>query len=73
MIKRETKDLGYKETVSKSHLKTVCAFASFNDGTIIFGIADDGSVVRIKNPVEEYLNIENQINDFIKPKPDYSL
>lgn len=73
MIKRKTKDLGYKETVSKSYLKTVCAFASFNDGTIIFGIADDGSVVRIKNPVEEYLNIENQINDFIKPKPDYSL
>ncbi len=33
MIKRETKDLGYKETVSKSYLKTVCAFANFNDGT----------------------------------------
>lgn len=33
MIKRETKDLGYKETVFKSYLKTVCAFANFNDGT----------------------------------------
>ncbi len=73
MIKRKTKDVEYKETVSKSYLKTVSAFANFNDGTIIFGIADDGKVVGIKNPVEECLNIENQINDSIKPKPDYSL
>ncbi len=36
-------------------------------------LADDGKVVGIKNPVEECLNIENQINDSIKPKPDYSL
>ncbi len=34
MIKRKNKDLEYKETVSKSYLKTVSAFANFNDGTI---------------------------------------
>ena len=73
MIIRETKDLEYKETISKSYLKTVSAFANFNDGTIIFGISDDDSVVGIKNPIEECLNIENQINDSIKPKPNYSL
>ena len=73
MIIRETKDLEYKETISKSYLKTVSAFANFNDGTIIFGISDDGRVVGIKNPIEECLNIENQINDSIKPKPNYSL
>ena len=73
MMKRETKDLEYKETVSKSYLKTVSAFANFNDGTIVFGITDDGSVVGIENPNEECLNIENQINDSIKPKPNYSL
>ncbi len=73
MIKRETKDLEYKEAISKSYLKTVSAFSNFNDGTIIFGITDDGNVVGIKNPNEECLNIENQINDSIKPKPDYTL
>ncbi len=73
MIKRETKDLEYKETISKSYLKTVSAFANFNDGTIIFGISDDGNVIGIKNPNEECLNIENQINDSIKPKPNFSL
>lgn len=73
MITRKTKDLEYKETISKSYLKTVSAFANFNDGTIIFGISNDGSVVGIKNPIEECLNIENQINDSIKPKPNYSL
>ena len=57
MIIRETKDLEYKETISKSYLKTVSAFANFNDGTIIFGISDDGRVVGIKNQIEECLNI----------------
>ena len=73
MMKRETRDLEYKETVSKSYLKTVSAFANFNDGTIIFGVTDDGSIIGVKNPNEECLNIENQINDSIKPKPNYSL
>lgn len=72
-MKRETRDLEYKETISRSYLKTVSAFANFNDGTIIFGVTDDGDVVGVKNLNEECLNIENQINDSIKPKPDYSL
>ena len=73
MITRKTNDLEYKETVSKSYLKTVSAFANVNDGRIIFGISDDGRVVGIKKSIEACLNIENQINDSIKTKPNYSL
>ena len=56
---KKTNDLEYKETVSKSYLKTVSAFANVNDGRIIFGISDDGRVVGIKKSIEACLNIEN--------------
>ena len=69
----KNKKVVYKKEVSKNYLKTVSAFANYNDGEIIFGIADDFNVVGIDNPIEACLNIENQINDSIKPKPDYSL
>lgn len=69
----KNKKVVYKKEVSKTYLKTVSAFANYNDGEIIFGIADDFNVVGIDNPIEACLNIENQINDSIKPKPDYSL
>ena len=73
MGKRETKNLEYKEEISKSYLKTVSAFANFNDGTIIFGVSDDGTVKGFIDPKKECLNIENQINDSIIPKPNFSL
>lgn len=73
MAQRETKNIEYKETTTKTYLKTVSAFANFNDGVIIFGITDDGVIKGIANPNEECLKIENQINDSIRPKPDYNL
>ncbi len=60
-----------KEIVNNTFLKTVSAFANFNSGQIIFGIADDGKVIGIDNPQKACLDIENKINDTIKPKPDY--
>ena len=61
MIKRETKDFEYKETVSKSYLKTVSAFVNFNNGTIIFGINDVENIVGIKKQNKKCFNLENQI------------
>lgn len=40
---RETKDLEFKGSISNTFLKTVSAFANFNGGKILFGIADDGT------------------------------
>ena len=64
---RETKDLEFKGSISNTFLKTVSAFANFNGGKILFGIADDGTVKGIDNPQECYLEIENksdyQLND----------
>ena len=72
-MQKENKRLEYKETISKTYLKTVSAFANYNDGEIIFGITDDYRVVGLNNPSDACLNIENQINDSVKPRPDYTL
>lgn len=43
---KENKDTEFYEVISEDCLKTVCAFANFNGGKILFGIADDGTVNR---------------------------
>lgn len=72
-MKKENRYLEYEQEITKKYLKTVSAFANFNNGEIIFGITDDYKVVGIDKPEEECLNIENQINDSIKPRPDFTL
>ncbi len=72
-MQKESKNLEYKEKISKSYLKTVNAYANYNDGEIIFGITDDYKIVGISNPIEMCQNIENQINDSINPRPNYTL
>jgi ATP-dependent DNA helicase RecG len=69
----ETKKLEFKEKVSATYLKTVSAFANYNDGEIFFGVRDNGDVVGVENALELSLNIENTINDSIVPRPYFSL
>ena len=54
-------------------MKTVSAFANYGDGEIKFGVKDDGTVVGVKDPVQTCLNVENKINDSIRPQVDYRL
>lgn len=70
---RETKSLEFKSKVSNTFLKTVCAFANYDGGTIIFGVDDDGSVVGLENLEQVCMSIENKINDMIHPQPDYEM
>ena len=71
---RENKRLEYKENMeSGTFLKTISAYANYGSGKIIFGIADDGTVKGISKPEEACLNLENKINDSIKPVPEYSI
>ena len=72
-MEKESKYLEYKEQITKSYLKTVSAFANYNDGEIVFGVTDDLKIVGVQNPDDACLSIENQINDSIKPLPNYSL
>ena len=70
---KETRTLEYKSELTNSFLKTVSAFSNFVTGKILFGIADDGTVIGVDDPDQRCLDIENKINDSISPKPDYVL
>lgn len=70
---RETATMEFKSEVTGTFLKTVSAYANFHDGTILFGVADDGTVTGLENPSEVCLSIENKINDAISPRPRFSI
>ena len=71
---RESKTLEYKETTNtNSFLKTISAYANYGGGQVIFGIADNGTIVGVHSPETACLDLENKINDSIQPTPRYSL
>ena len=70
---KECRTVEWKESVSNSFLKTVSAFANYGSGSIVFGIADDGSVKGLADTRAACLDIENKINDSIDPTPFFSL
>ncbi|MGN1413993.1 MAG: ATP-binding protein [Anaerovoracaceae bacterium] len=70
---KENKSLELKERITNTFLKTVSAYANFGDGTIQFGITDDGVIIGIEDANIACLDIENRINDSISPVPDYKI
>jgi ATP-dependent DNA helicase RecG len=73
-LEKESKNLELKlNTSSSTYLKTVSAFANYQDGSIIFGVADDNHVIGNTNVDEAKLSIENAINDAIHPRPNYTI
>ena len=73
MSKREKYNLEFKESISRTFLKTVSAYSNYNDGKIIFGIDYDGNIVGINDLKEECIRIENMINDSIDPAPRFHI
>ena len=67
----EDRKIEFKEIVSNTFLKTVSAFANYGTGKILFGVKDDGTAVGVKNLAEIRLDIENKINDAIRPRPEF--
>lgn len=70
---KESRILEFKETVSKSFIKTVSAFSNYGGGKIVFGVDDDGNIKGISDLKNACLDIENRINDNINPQPKYSI
>ncbi|TCK93154.1 ATP-dependent DNA helicase RecG [Natranaerovirga hydrolytica] len=74
MQTKESYNVEFKEEVTKTFLKTVSAYANYNDGEIIFGVDDYGDVVGIKgSSKEESLRIKNMINDSLAPLPNFDI
>lgn len=70
---KETKKLEIKSEITNTFLKTVSAFANYEGGRIIFGVSDDGKVIGLQDPAQSCLDIENKINDTIRPQPQFEL
>ena len=70
---RENSRLEFKEDLSNTFLKTVCAYANYGDGEIVFGISDSGDYVGIKDTKKLCIDIENLINGNLDPVPEYTL
>lgn len=70
---KESRQLEFKSDISNTFLKTVSAFANYDGGQIVFGVADNGEVVGLDDPEQACLDIENKINDTIHPQPRYHL
>lgn len=70
---RETNDLEFKESITKTFLKTVSAFANYGTGRIVFGVDDSGATIGLSDPTADALRIENMINDSLDPVPHFSL
>ena len=47
---RESRQLEFKERVTNTFLKTVSAYANYGTGEILFGVADDGTMVGLEDP-----------------------
>lgn len=69
---KERINLELKESITNTFIKTVSAYANYGTGEIMFGVKNNGEIVGIDNPEEACLNLENKINDLIKPKPTFS-
>ena len=62
---RETRILEFKETITNTFLKTVSAFSNYDGGTILFGVDDDGNVVKKHSGllnIQELKEFCNEIN-----------
>ena len=70
---KETRQLEFKSDITNTFLKTVSAFANYDGGQIIFGVTDNGKPTGLTDPVKACLDIENKINDSIRPQPQYEL
>ena len=70
---KETRQMEFKSEISNTFLKTVSAFANYDGGRILFGYDDNGKAAGLEDPEQACLNIENKINDSIRPQPDYEL
>lgn len=69
----ENKNVEYKQEYTKTLLKTVSAFANYNDGLIIIGINDNGEVTGLSSVNHTKEQIENAIYDSILPNPYFEI
>lgn len=68
----ENETLDFKRDLSskKGIVKDICAFANTNGGTLVIGVADDRSVVGLKDPEGAEEKLINIVSDGLEPRPN---
>ena len=69
IVAPEGKTLEFKRDLSSLSpiLKTLVAFANTSGGTLVVGVANDGAVIGVANPLSEEERLSNAIADSIRP------
>ena len=67
---RESKTLGLKRDLSSPDgpLRTIVAFANSAGGRLVVGVADDGTVVGVDDPLAEEERVASLIDDRVSPQ-----
>ncbi|QVJ96627.1 putative DNA binding domain-containing protein [Mycoplasma mycoides subsp. capri] len=68
----ENKEL-FDENKPKNILKTICAFANTNNGSIYIGVNDNGQIIGIDNVKNKINKLSSFIKDKINPIPKFSI
>ena len=70
LVDREGKTLELKRDLSSptGPLRTITAFANSAGGRLVIGIADDGTVVGVEDPLSEEERVASLIDDWISPQ-----
>lgn len=67
MLPFENENTEYKSEITDSIKKEVLAFINTSGGSLYIGVADDGTVIGIKEPDKAMLQIGNMLRDAIHP------
>lgn len=57
----------------KSWCKTISAFANTNGGTLLFGVADDDTIIGLPDAEADAEKISEIIKTHLEPIPDFGL
>ncbi|MDR1213704.1 MAG: helix-turn-helix domain-containing protein [Propionibacteriaceae bacterium] len=70
VVEPESKTLEYKQDLSSPDkvMESIVAFANSAGGKLIVGVADDGMVVGVTNPLLEEERLANLISDTVRPQ-----
>ena len=58
---KESQSVEFKESWKDEYLKTICAFANSEGGSIYVGVSDDSQILGIKNSKKLLEDIPNKI------------
>jgi len=64
-MRKESKEIEFKEKISKSYLKTVSAYSNYKDGKIIFGINDNGEIIGLEKVSHHIITMVKPIKEMI--------